>query len=120
MTDIKTTLNELNDIDGILGACVADYTSGMALGHIGAGVDLELAAAGNSEVVKAKLKTMKSLGIKGEIEDILITLQDQIHIIRPSSKNVGIFVYVVLDKNKANLALARRRVLDIEGAFEKV
>lgn len=120
MADIKATLKDLSSIDGILGACVADYTSGMALGHVGGGVDLELAAAGNSEVLKAKMKTMKSLGIEGEIDDILITLEDQIHIIRPSIKNAGIFVYAVLDKAKANLALARRKVLDIEKEFEKV
>ena len=120
MADIKATLTDLKNIDGILGACVVDHSSGMALGQVGGGVDLELAAAGNSEVVKAKLKTMKSLGIEGAIEDILITLGDQIHIIRPSVKNKDIFVYVVLDKAKANLALARRKVFDIEIAFDKV
>lgn len=120
MANVKNTLKALQEIDGILGACIVDYTSGMALGFEGGGVDLELAAAGNSEVVKAKMRTMQSLGIDGDIEDILITLKDQLHIIRPSIKNAGIFIYVVLDKNKANLALARRNVLAAEGAFEKV
>jgi len=120
MANVKTTLTKLSEIDGVVGACIVDYTSGMALGKIGGGVDLELAAAGNSEVVKAKLKTMKSLSIKGDIEDILITLANQIHIIRPSVKNTGIFVYVVLDRNKCNLALARRNVQTAEGAFEVV
>jgi predicted regulator of Ras-like GTPase activity (Roadblock/LC7/MglB family) len=120
MANVKDTLQALQAIDGVLGSCIVDYTSGMALGHEGGGVDLELAAAGNSEVVKAKMRTMKSLGIEGQIEDILITLDDQLHIIRPSVKNAGIFIYVVLDKDKANLALARRNVVDAESAFEKV
>jgi len=114
MSDIKASLIGLMDIDGAIGTCIVDYTTGMVLGSDGGGVDLDLAAAGNSEVVKAKMNTMKSLGIKGEIEDILITLETQLHIIRPSTENEGLFIYLVLDKAKANLALARRKVRTIE------
>ena len=116
--NISTSLKHLMEIDGAMGSCIVDYGSGMSLGSVGAGVDLDLAAAGNSEVVKAKMKTMKSLGIKGEIEDILITLNTQFHIIRPTAKHSGLFIYLVLDKNKANLALARRSVLAVEAILE--
>lgn len=105
------------EINGSVGACIVDYTSGMSLGSIGGGVDLDLAAAGNSEVVKAKMNTMSSLGIKGEIEDILITLEKQFHVIRPCAKHDGLFIYLVLDKAKANLALARRNVLALESSL---
>lgn len=117
MANIDASLGELLSIDGAMGGCIVDYTSGMSLGSVGSGVDLELAAAGNSEVVKAKMETMKSLGIKGDIQDILITLDDQLHIIRPTSKHEGLFIYLVLDKAKANLALARRKVQSIEDAL---
>lgn len=118
MADLNTSLSELMTIDGAVGTCIVDYSSGMMLGSQGTGVDLELAAAGNSEVVKAKMETMKKLGISGDIEDILITLSDQLHIIRPASKHEGLFIYLVLDKPKSNLALARRKVLDIEKVME--
>lgn len=65
MASIKSTLEGLLEIDGAMGASIVDYESGMSLGAIGGGVDLELAAAGNSEVVKSKLKIMKSLDIGG-------------------------------------------------------
>lgn len=120
MSNISETTNGLMDTDGALGCAIVDYTSGMLLGSAGGGVDLELAAAGNSDVVKAKLKTMKSLGINGNIEDILITLESQIHIIRPSQSNVGLFLYLVLDKGKSNLALARRKVADLEKDLKRV
>jgi hypothetical protein len=106
MSNIESVQQGLMEIDGALGCAIVDYTTGMLLGSAGAGVDLELAAAGNSEVVKAKLKTMESLGIKGGIEDILITLDDQLHIIRPSLTNEGLFLYLVLDKKQSNLAIA--------------
>jgi len=118
MANIETSLSELMNIDGAMGCCVVDYGSGMSLGAVGAGVDLELAAAGNSQVVKAKMETMKSLGIKGSIEDILITLDDQLHIIRPAVQHQGLFIYLVLDKAKANLALARRKVQVVDESLE--
>ncbi|MCG3879027.1 hypothetical protein [Psychrobacter sp. Ps6] len=118
MSNINESLKELMDLDGAMGACIVDYMSGMVLGMIGGGVDLELAAAGNSQVVKAKVATMKSLDIKGEIEDMLITLESQLHIIRPTASHEDLFIYLVLDKSKANLALARRKVQSVESKLE--
>jgi len=100
--------------DGAMCAAVVDHESGMMLGSIGSGVDLEVAAAGNTEVVRAKAKTMRSLGLNDVIEDILITLGKQYHLIRPSSRKEGAFVYFVLEKSKANLALARRKMQETD------
>lgn len=118
MSSINETLQELMELDGAMGGCIVDYMSGMILGSIGGGVDLELAAAGNSQVVKAKVETMKMLDIEGGIEDMLITLDKQIHIIRPTKKHQDLFIYLVLDKAKANLALARRKVQNVEASLE--
>ncbi|MEJ5127927.1 hypothetical protein WH367_17940 [Comamonas sp. MYb21] len=114
MANLNDSLSDLMTMDGALCAAVVDYSSGMMLGSIGSGVDMELAAAGNTEVVRAKMKTMKALGLNDNIDDILITLGKQYHIIRPSQKLAGIFVYYVLDKARSNLALARRKVADVE------
>lgn len=110
----KELLNQLMQTEGAMCAALVDYTSGMLLESVGSGVDLELAAAGNTEVVRAKLKTMKMLNIGGQIEDILITLQTQYHIIRPVEKHEGLFIYYVLDRARSNLAMARRKVLEAE------
>ena len=114
MATIKQTLDELMTVDGAMCAAVVDSTSGMMLGSIGSGVDLEVAAAGNTEVVRAKNKTMRALGLNDVIEDILITLGKQYHIVRPSSRKEGVFLYCVLDKGRANLAMARRKVQDVD------
>lgn len=101
-------------VDGAVCAALVDSTSGMLMGSVGSGVDMELAAAGNTEVVRAKLKTMRMLNLNDQIDDILITLGKQYHIIRPVVANEGVFFYLVLDKSRGNLALARRKTADVE------
>ena len=111
----KISLAPLASIDGYLGATLVDSTSGMVLGADGGGtVNLEIAAAGNTQVVRAKRKTMESLGIKEKIEDILITLTDQYHIIRPLASDDVLFLYVVLNREKSNLAMARHEIRKFE------
>jgi hypothetical protein len=102
------------EIEGAQVAALVDAQTGFVMGKEGSGIDVELAAAGNSEVVKAKLRIMNQLGLKGGIEDILITLTKQYHIIRPTAVQDGVFFYVVLDRARANLALARLGILKVE------
>lgn len=114
MSNVKTIVEQLHSaLDGVMVTAVID-DSGMVIASVGSGIDIEKAGAGNSEVVRAKLKTMRNLGLNDEIEDILITLGKQYHILRPIVKYDGMFLYVVLDKKNANLALARRQVQEFE------
>ena len=109
MTDIKTTVQNALKIDGCIGAALVDYESGMCLGNAGSpGFDLELAAAGNAEVVRAKKKIRDKLGLRDKIEDILITLTSQYHLIRMVGTNM--LLYIVLERQKSNLALARKEL----------
>jgi DNA-binding response OmpR family regulator len=116
MANLKETLTKMSEISGFLGACIVDSSSGMMLGAEGGGstLNLEVAAAGNTEVVRAKRKTIASLGLKDTIEDILITLGKQYHLIRPLSVKDGLFAYLVLDKAKSNLAMARLTLAEAE------
>ncbi|NKF20810.1 hypothetical protein [Solimonas marina] len=118
MSNIQESLDGLLTIDGAMCCALVDANSGMMLGQAGSGLDLELAAAGNTEVVRAKLKTMASLKLSDSIEDILITLGKQYHIIRLVSGKPGLFLYLVLDKSRANLALGRRKAAEIEAGLQ--
>ena len=113
-SNLKETMNAAMSIDGALAVALVDYRSGMCLAQAGSGLNLELAAAGNTQVVQAKLNTLETLGLRKGIEDILITLSDQYHLIRMTPNHPGLFLYLVLDKNKGNLALARYKLTDIE------
>lgn len=111
-------ISQMLNVNGTLAVAVVDYSSGMLLAgsdsHV---IDLEIAAAGNTEVMRAKMRTMKMLNLDDHIEDILITLGKQYHLLRPIAKHDGLFLYSVLDRSKSNLALARRALMDIENSL---
>jgi len=114
MATIRQSLEELMSCDGAMCAAVVDSESGMMLGSTGSGLDMEIAAAANTEVIRAKIKAMRQLGLNDVIEDILITLGRQYHLLRPLTRKEGAFIYFVLDKGRSNLALARRKTHDVD------
>jgi CheY-like chemotaxis protein len=119
-TNTQVALEKLRAIDGYIGACIVDSESAMSLALDGGGamLNLEVAAAGNAEVVKAKRKAMRALGLKDEIEDILVSLGKQYHLIRPLRMRNSVFVYLALDRARANLAMARLTLSDVERTLE--
>ncbi len=115
---MQTDISDATAIGGFIGACLVDSESGLMLASEGGGkLDLNAAAALNTEVVKAKLQAIEALGLNDGIEDILITLGKQLHMIRPLERNPNIFLYVALDKKSANLGMARMQVRKIESGL---
>ncbi|GAB2932499.1 hypothetical protein [Streptomyces mayteni] len=79
-------------VDGAIGVALVDYESGMSLA---------------------------TLGIDDTIEDVLITLGDHYHVIRLLPADRGsLFLYLALDRSRANLALARHSLKRVEGHLE--
>ena len=115
---MSTDISAVCDVRGFLAACLVDGDSGMMLESHGGGqaFDIEAAAAANAELMQAKTAAMKALGLKHPIEDILITLGEQYHLIRPLSRNTDVFLYVALDRKTANLGMARLAVKKIEAS----
>jgi hypothetical protein len=121
LMNIESALKEAMSIEGAIGVALVDYESGMSLGFMGGGkdLDMEVAAAGNTEVVRAKVRTLAALKLADNVEDILITLGKQYHLIRPLTRsNVSLFLYLALDRSRANLALARHELRRIEGSID--
>jgi len=116
---IKDSLEEIMEIDGAVGAAVVDYENGMTLGTIGGrNLDMELAGAGNTEVVRSKKNIIHDLGLDEEIEDILISLENQYHLIRMCDNHEDVFIYLAIDRSQGNLGLARRSIDKIDKKLE--
>ena len=99
-----------HDASGFIAASLVDLESGMTLAVKATRTDFDLTAASayNSELVKQKLKIMQTLGLQGGIEDMLITLTDQIHLIKMIGKST--FLYLAVDRSQSNLAIVRSAV----------
>ncbi|WP_264553144.1 hypothetical protein [Flavobacterium sp. N2038] len=102
LNDMKTNVN------GFIAVAVTEIESGLSFGNltVDPSFDPELAAAYNLEVVKAKLNAVKALNLNQNIEDILITLSNQIHVI-DISPNKKFMIYLAADSSKANLGMTR-------------
>jgi predicted regulator of Ras-like GTPase activity (Roadblock/LC7/MglB family) len=100
--------NIINDLPGLQAVAIVDISSGMSLAsHSNSGINPETAAAYNTEVVKQKLKAMSALKLQGEtIDDILITLTNQLHLIKLVADGKK-FIYLVVNSRDTNLAIAR-------------
>jgi hypothetical protein len=99
------------DMPGFIAASLVDLESGMTLGVKSARPEFDLTAASayNSELVKQKLKVMKALNLRTTLEDMLLTLGDQIHLIKVVSPTS--FVYLAADRGSSNLAIVRSVVM---------
>jgi hypothetical protein len=117
-TQLNDILANVLDIDGALGAALVDSVSGMSLARAGTGVNLDGSILHNTEVVRAKLQVVKAMGLNDAIEDILISLGNQHHVIRLTTKNPYLFFLVVLDKAGSNLAMARYKLAEAEAALQ--
>lgn len=118
---LENIMGDLSQIAGFIAAAVVNAESGMALATRTADSSflIDVAAAANTEVVRAKHEAMGALGLDdARIEDILITLTTQYHLIRPSANNPLLFIYLALDRKKSNLALARHSLASAESNLD--
>ena len=117
--DVQNALEELQAIDGAIGAAIVDYTSGMTLGTIGGrDLDMELAGAGNTAVVRSKKDILHDLDLDDEIQDVLVTLKQQYHLTRMCGNHEDVFIHLVIDRDEGNLGLARRSIDEIDRRLE--
>ncbi|PWB19390.1 hypothetical protein [Flavobacterium sp. HTF] len=106
---LQTFQNDLREnVSGFIAVSVTELETGMSYCSLSLNPDFdpELASAYNLEVVKAKMNAIKALGLDQKINDILITLTDQLHIL-DVSEDGRYFIYLAVDAKKANLGLTR-------------
>ncbi|MFF0490982.1 hypothetical protein ACFYTQ_18335 [Nocardia sp. NPDC004068] len=118
--NLDDALRDGMSVDGALGIALVDHTSGMILGKQGGNslLDMDVAGAVLTEVFRAKVNAIEALQLDDEVEDILVTLGSQYHIIMPLADRGSLFLYLVLDRKRGNLALARHLLRGIEQAVQ--
>ena len=99
-----------DDVSGFIAASLVDLDSGLTLAVTTARQDFDLSAASafNSELVKQKVKTIAALNLSSTLEDMLLTLSDQLHVIKMVGKDT--FIYLAADRASSNLAIIRSSV----------
>jgi CheY-like chemotaxis protein len=107
--DVQVVLEEAMRIDGAVAVALVDGASGMTLGTAGGGarLNVELAGAGAADFLRAKRRVIDALGLQDTIEDVMVTLGTQYHLTRFVGLNSDVFLYLVLDREMANLGMAR-------------
>ncbi len=107
---LETFERVASEIPGFIAASLVDLDSGMTLGarSVRGEFDLTAASAYNSEMVKQKLKIMRALNLNTTLEDMLLTLGDQIHLIKLVTPTT--FIYLAADRASSNLAIVRNAV----------
>ena len=101
--------NIIDDLPQLIAVAIVEVSSGMCLASHSNSPTLnpETAAAYNTEVVKQKQKAMSALKLTGEkIDDILITLTNQLHLINLLDDGKK-FIYLAVSSRDSNLAIAR-------------
>jgi predicted regulator of Ras-like GTPase activity (Roadblock/LC7/MglB family) len=111
---LAAVLEKLLSFDGAMGVAVVDSETGMVLGKAGSGVDMDLAAAGASVMLRARLASTRALDASEKIDDLLISLTSQVQIIHPLPSNPSIFTYLIGDKTKSSLAMARYKAAEAD------
>ena len=106
-------INELNnnlkkDIKGYKAMAICDIQSGETLfaESLEPSFDIELAAACNLEVIKAKLKAIETLELDDTIDNIVIHLENDVHII-DITKSAQYFIYLALDAKQSTIGLVK-------------
>jgi hypothetical protein len=104
-------------IEGLLGCAVVDAATGFTLARQsrdGEHVHLELASAGSAQVLRAHRQAAGSMGLDDDIEEIMTSAGGRHHVLRTVSSHKGLFLFALLDKQRANLALARYKLMEAE------
>lgn len=102
-------LSHLRGLAGYLGSCAIHVSTRqlIAADRQTSAIDVEAAGLANIDVISAKQQVIERLGFDDTIDDMIITISSQYHLMRPLRGRRDIFFYLVVDRPLANLATAR-------------
>jgi len=113
----REALAEMLSLEGLLGCAVVDSTTGLVLAREvrdEASIDIELAAAGAAQVLRAHRQSMRSMGLADQIDEVMVSAGTRQQVMRTVSKLPDLFLVALLDRQRTNLALTRFKLMEVE------
>jgi len=113
----RQALASLLKLDGLLGCALVDAATGMVLAHEARDdqpLDMELAAAAATNVLRAHRDAARSMGLPDQIDEVITTAGSRHVLIRALQRHADLFIVTLLEKHRTNLALARFQLLEVE------
>ncbi len=114
-------LTALAGLDGVFACAVVDSGTGLILARYSREdqpVQLELAAAASTQVLRAHQQAARHLGLTTEVDEVMTSAGPRHHVMRTVARHPGLFLFAVLDKQRTNLALARYKLMEAEQGLE--
>ena len=103
----EVDLSGLRRISGFRGGCLMDSLSGQVMAREAGIGDVDGAIRSTLAVARANLQAMAELGPDQAVEDIQIAMGQEFHLLRPLDGAPRYLVCVTLQRDAANLGLAR-------------
>jgi predicted regulator of Ras-like GTPase activity (Roadblock/LC7/MglB family) len=116
-TRARQALSEMLSIDGLLGCAVVDGTTGLVLARESREdqpADLDLSAAASAQVLRAHRMAARSMGLSDQIDEVMVSAGPRQQVLRTVSRHPDLFLMALLDKQRANLALARYKLMEVD------
>lgn len=113
----RRALTDALSIDGMLGCAVVDGSTGLVLARASREdqvLDMDLSAAAGAQVLRAHRLAGRDMGLADPIDEILTSAGSRQQVLRTVSRSPELFLMALLDKQRANLALARYRLAEVE------
>lgn len=112
MSNLNEVIADMLKLDGALGAAVLEADSGLALATGGTGVlDMDVTAAGAFDVLRVWNKSAAQIDRQGGVETVIGLYPETISCIRVlDGQNQGLALLLILDRSRANQALANHQL----------
>jgi hypothetical protein len=118
MNAIEHALSRVPHVEGMVGASLVETSTGHVLGTVGGAAEGEVSivAAAATDLVHVVQLAAANLAAVEDLEELIVTLSGHHHLVRPMTGPgyEGLFLLVTLDREGANLALARHQLLAFE------
>lgn len=115
-SNLNDKLAKLERLEGFLAAGLYDMSEERCVAVLerDPAAQIRASTAGHAALIDAKRRTIARLNLDDDLEDIVITVEDEYHLLRLCRHHPNLFFYVALDRSDANLAMARYLLSNVE------